>query len=125
MINPTAPLASRFGPPPEPAGQATLANAPWLSTSTAPQFGNLGKNTDDRSRNQQLGSVALSHVRITERVTGQLRLETYNTFNHTQFNGRQLDLAVQYAGPAGQYGVYAAERQSPAAVRRVALRVMF
>ena len=27
VINPTAPLASRFGPPPEPAGQATVANA--------------------------------------------------------------------------------------------------
>jgi hypothetical protein len=26
-------------------------------------------------------------MRFTERVAGQLRLETYNTFNHTQFSG--------------------------------------
>ena len=26
-------------------------------------------------------------MRFTERFNGQLRFETYNTFNHTQFNG--------------------------------------
>src|ERR1019366_2279796 len=45
VINPTAPLSVRFGPPPEPAGQATLANAPWLVASTNPQYGNLGTHT--------------------------------------------------------------------------------
>ena len=29
VIDPNATLAQRFGPPPEPVGQASLANAPW------------------------------------------------------------------------------------------------
>ena len=52
VINPSAPLAQRFGPPPEPAGQATLANAPWSVASTAPQLGNLGTGHDNRPGNE-------------------------------------------------------------------------
>ena len=86
VINPTAPLASRFGPPPEPAGQATLANAPWLVAGTAPEFGNLGHNTLTGPGTNNWDLSLYRKLRFTERFMGQLRFETYNTFNHTQFN---------------------------------------
>jgi hypothetical protein len=87
VVNPTAPLAQRFGPPPEPAGQVTnLANAPWTVSSTAPQLGNLGKNTVTGPGTNDWDMSLYRKFRFTERFTGQLRLETYNTFNHTQFN---------------------------------------
>jgi hypothetical protein len=87
VVNPTAPLASRFGPPPEPAGQASLANAAWLSTSTAPQFGNLGQNTMTGPGTNNMDLSVYRNFPIKERGNFMLRLETYNTLNHTQFNG--------------------------------------
>jgi hypothetical protein len=88
VVNPTAPLAQRFGPAPEPAGQASVANAgPWLSTSTAPQFGNLGQNTVTGPGTDNWDISLYRTVPFKEgRVRTTLRLETYNTFNHTQFN---------------------------------------
>ena len=74
VINPTAPLPLRFGPPPEPAGQASLANAPWSVASTDPQLG------------------------------GPLRFETCNTLNHTQFSSvnstLQFNTKAQQINPA-------------------------
>ncbi len=88
VTNATAPLASRFGPPPEPAGQASVANAgPWLSTSTAPQFGNLGQNTMTGPGTENWDLSLYRTIPLKEgRIRAQLRLETYNTFNHTQFS---------------------------------------
>ena len=104
VINPTLPLsdcqvatyACRFGPPPEPAGQATVANAgPWLSTSTAPEFGNLGQNvlTLAGTNNWDL-SLYRTLLFKEDRLRVMLRLETYNTFNHTQFSG--LNTTAQF-----------------------------
>ena len=87
VVNPNAPLAQRFGPPPEPAGQASLANAPWSVASTAPQLGNLGKNTITGPGTNDWDLSVYRRFRFTERLTGQFRVETYNTFNHAQFNG--------------------------------------
>ena len=89
VIHPAAPLGSRFAPPPEPAGQATVANAgPWLSTSTAPEFGNLGQNTMTGPGTNNWDLSLYRTIPFKEgRVRAMLRLETYNTFNHTQFSG--------------------------------------
>ena len=87
VVNPTAPLATRFGPPPEPAGQTSLANAAWLSTSPYPQFGNLGQNTMTGPGTENLDLSIYRTIPIRERVSMMLRLETYNTLNHTQFSG--------------------------------------
>jgi hypothetical protein len=87
VIDPTAPLAQRFGPPPEPAGQASLTTAPWSVASTAPELGNLGKDTITGPGTNNWDLSLYRRFRITERFTGQFRLETYNTFNHTQFSG--------------------------------------
>lgn len=87
VIDPNAPLALRLGPPPEPAGQASLTNAPWSSTSPDPQLGNLGKNTVTGPGTNDWDLSMYKALRFTERVNGQLRFESYNTFNHTQFSG--------------------------------------
>jgi len=84
VVNPTAPLAQRFGPPPEPKGQTVV---PWSSTSTDPQFGNLGKNTMTGPGTSNWDLSLYRTVPIGERVRTMFRLETYNTFNHTQFSG--------------------------------------
>jgi len=87
VIDPNAPIRQRFGPPPEPAGQASPTNAPWSVASTDPQFGNLGKNTYTGPGTNDWDVSIYRRMRFTERVAGQLRLETYNTFNQTQFSG--------------------------------------
>ena len=88
VINPTAPLAQRFGPPPEPAGQASLANAAWLSTEPCAPVRQPGPEHHDRPRHQQHGiSRSTATSRSRNAPTVMLRLETYNTFNHTQFSG--------------------------------------
>jgi len=101
VANPSAPLATRFGPPPEPAGQSTLANSPWMVTSTDPQFGNLGKNT---MTGPGTNSWDISLYRVIPfregRVRAMLRLETYNTFNHTQFSG--INTTAQFDKTAAQ-----------------------
>jgi len=97
VTNPAAPLALRFGPPPEPAGQA---NVPWVSTSTAPQLGNLGKNTAWYPGTNNWDLSVYRQIRIRERVSAQLRLESYNTFNHTQFS--TVDTALRFDSTAKQ-----------------------
>ena len=127
VVNPTAPLAQRFGPAPEPAGQASVANAgPWLSTSTAPQFGNLGQNTVTGPGTDNWDISLYRTVPFKEgRVRTTLRLETYNTFNHTQFNainstaqfntlGQQVN--PQFLRPTGA---------RPPRYVQIALRVIF
>src|SRR5262249_37622461 len=83
VLDPNAPLAQRFGPPPEPAGQATLANAPWSVDSPLPQLGNLGKNTITGPGTNNWDLSIYRRIRVTERASAYLRFETYNTFNHT------------------------------------------
>ena len=49
VINPTAPLAQRFGPPPEPAGQSVV---PWSRDQHRSAVRQPGQEHDDRSRNE-------------------------------------------------------------------------
>jgi hypothetical protein len=87
VLDPNAPIGQRFGPPPEPAGQASLTNAPWSVASTDPQFGNLGKNTYTGPGTNDWDLSIYRRIRISERTAAYLRFETYNTFNHAQFSG--------------------------------------
>ncbi len=87
VINPTAPLATRFGPPPEPNGQSVSTTALWQSPSPAPEFGNLGQNTMTGPGTENLDLSIYRVIPFKEgRASAMLRLETYNTLNHTQFN---------------------------------------
>ena len=127
VTNPTAPLASRFGPPPEPAGQATVAQAgPWLSTSTAPQFGNLGQNvlTGPGTENWDLSLYRVIPFK-EGRVKAMLRLETYNTFNHTQFSGINSTAQFNTLGQQVNTAFLLPNGARPARYVQIAMRVTF
>ncbi len=122
VINPDAPLNQRFGPPPEPLGQS---NVVWQSTSTAPQLGNLGKNTITGPGTENWDLSLYRNLRFTERLRGQLRIEGYNAFNHTQFSG--VDTALRF-DPTG--AMYNTSFNTPTSARpprriQIALRINF
>jgi hypothetical protein len=106
VTNPNAPLGpiitggtitttTRFGPPPEPANQA---NVPWAIATNTPQLGNLGKNTMYGPGVNNWDLSLYRNIKLSERVTSQLRLETYNTFNHTQWSGYNTSLQFNSSG---------------------------
>jgi hypothetical protein len=69
VIDPSAPPAFRFGRP---------ARGDW---------GNSGVNVLRKPGINIWDMSLYRRIKFTERVKGQLRFESYNTFNHTQFNG--------------------------------------
>jgi hypothetical protein len=83
VVNPNAPLTQRFAPPP---------SGPPVA------LGNLGKNTITAPGVNNWDLSLYKDARFTERVTGQLRIESYNTFNHTQFSGVDQTLRFDTAG---------------------------
>jgi hypothetical protein len=125
VLDPHAPLATRFGPPPEPAGQASLANAPWLVTSTDPQFGNLGKNTYTGPGTNDWDLSLYRQMKFTERLSGQLRFETYNTFNHTQFSGVNSTAQFNTKGQQVNTAFLLPNGARPPRYMQLALRLMF
>jgi hypothetical protein len=127
VINPGAPLSVRFGPPPEPAGQATVANAgPWLSSSTAPQFGNLGKNTMTGSGTENWDLSLYRIIPFKEgRIKSMLRIETYNTFNHTQFNGINSTAQFNTKGQQVNTAFLLPNGARPPRYVQIAMRVTF
>jgi hypothetical protein len=84
VLDPNAPLAQRFGPAPQ---------------GPPSQLGNLGKNTIIGPGVNNWDISLYRNLRFREgRVTGQLRLETYNTFNHTQYSTYDQTLKFDSAG---------------------------
>jgi hypothetical protein len=122
VIDPLAPLQQRFGPPPEPANQA---NVPWAIASNTPQLGNLGKNTLYGPGTNNWDLSVYKNIRFSGRVTSALRLETYNTFNHTQFGG--LNTSLQFDSTGKMINTAFATPNSARPPRRVqiALRITF
>ncbi len=123
VINPDAPYATRFSPPPQPAGQG---NVPWSTTSTAPQFGNLGKNTMTGPGTNNFDLSVYRNLKFTEKFTGQLRIEGYNAFNHTQFAG--VDTTLRFDNANGNmYNTLFNQPTSARPARRIqiAMRIRF
>jgi hypothetical protein len=81
VINPTADPAHRFGRPP------------------LDSFGNTGVGVLRLPGLNNWDMAIYRRVTLTERASGQLRFETYNTFNHTQFSSVQTTATFN---PAGQ-----------------------
>jgi hypothetical protein len=69
VIDPQAPPAQRFGPP------------------LKGTFGNAGSNVLRLPGINVWDTSLYRNVKFTERLTAKLRVETYNTFNHTNFTG--------------------------------------
>ena len=123
VVDPKAPLAQRFSPPPQPAGQGNL---PWSSTSTAPQVGNLGRNTETGFGTANFDLSFYREIKLTERVRSTLRFEGYNALNHTQFSGQ--DTTIRFDNTSGvNYNTLFSQPTSarPARVIQIALRMQF
>jgi hypothetical protein len=122
VIDPNAPPAMRFGPPPEPLGQATV---PWAVSSTTPQIGNLGKNTIVGPWTNNLDLSVYRTLKFTEKVGGQLRFEGYNALNHTQFSA--VDTTLRFDPTGAMYNTLFNTPTSARPARRIqiALRISF
>ena len=64
-------------------------------------------------------------LKFTERVTGALRLETYNALNHTQFSG--VDSTLRFDGTGAMYNTAfnTATSARPARRAQIAFRLQF
>lgn len=122
VVAPDAPLPQRFAPPPEPAGQS---NVPWSVSSTAPQLGDLGRNTLYGPGVNDWDLSVYKQIRITERVMSQLRVESYNTFNHTQFGGLNTTLQFDSAGKMINTAFDTPNSARPPRRVQLALRIWF
>jgi len=93
--------------------------------STAPQLGNLGKNTMTGPGTNNWNLSLYRRVRITERLQAQFRLETYNTFNHTQWSS--INSAAQFNTKAQQVntGFLLPDSARPPRFVQLAIRLMF
>jgi len=63
-----------------------------------PMLGNAGKNILKGPGIENFDMTLAKSLRLTERVGGQLRFETYNTFNHTQFSATDTTLRFDNKG---------------------------
>jgi len=87
VVDQNAPIDQRFGPP------------VW-SAANVPTFGNVGKGILRGPGTNNWDISVYRNVRFREgRINGQLRFETYNTFNHTQFSGVDANLNFQQVSP--------------------------
>jgi hypothetical protein len=92
-------------------------------------LGNLGKNTLRLPGVNQWDLSLYKNTRISERVTAQLRFETFNTFNHTQFASVNVGLNVPNPSTPvteatrGQVGVVT-DTRDPRSIQ-LALKILF
>ena len=106
--NPHAPVpgggnnGESFGP--------LLLNPGAFAAPTGLTFGDAGRNALNNPNRWNLDTALLKHIRIREHGELELRLETFNTLNHTQFRiydsnlGNQANNTVScYGGPATGY----------------------
>ena len=134
VVNPTAPLkpvfnqdgtittTTRYAPAPEPAGENVV---PWSVASTDPQFGNLGRNTFWGPGMNNWDLSIYREIHVTERLITQLRLESYNTFNHAQWETMNTTLQFDKTGTMVNSAFDTPLTARPARIVQVALRVWF
>lgn len=108
VIDPTAPPDTRFRAP------------------ARGEFGNLGNNTfrGPGFLNHDISLYRNFRLR-TERMTAQLRFETYNTFNHTQHSAISQSTRWDGAGATTQTDPLFLEPTAARPPRRIQLAVRF
>ncbi len=95
--------ANYVGGPVFPANQTwqQYFNVGAFSRPAEGTFGTLGRNTYRGPGINQWDISLFKNFNITENVRFQLRLETFNTFNHTQFSGLNTSLNLANPGDVG------------------------
>lgn len=72
---------------PSPAPGPYLFNPCAFAPPQGLTFGNLGRNTLNLPHRTQFDMGLFKHFPIKEAVSVEFRIESFNTFNHTQFSG--------------------------------------
>jgi hypothetical protein len=87
-----------------------LLNPGAFAAPTGLTFGDAGRNALNNPSRLNFDMALLKHIKVRENSELELRLETFNTFNHTQFRiydsnlGNQSNNTVScYGGPASGY----------------------
>jgi hypothetical protein len=80
-------------------------------------LGNLGRNTERGPGVNNLDLALFKNFRVTQGVRLQFRLESFNVFNHTQFNAVSTNLA------AANFGVVTSAR--PARINQLGVKLLF
>jgi hypothetical protein len=96
-----------------------------LVTSTDPQYGNLGKNTMTGPGTNNWDLTVYRTFQIKERIRTTLRLESYNTLNHTQFSGINSTAQFDKTGAQVNTAFLLPNGARPARYIQIALRVEF
>jgi hypothetical protein len=106
VLDPNAPVQTRFGPP-------------GYSAVTVPTLGNVGRNVLRGPGVDNWDISIYRELHISERWRGQLRFETYNTFNHTQF--ANYDFSVKFDSQHNQINPLFMQPTSARPPRRAAI----
>jgi hypothetical protein len=87
-----------------------LLNPGAFAAPTGLTFGDAGRNALNNPSRWNFDTALLKHIQVKERQELELRLETFNTFNHTQFRiydsnlGNEANNTVScYGGPTAGY----------------------
>ena len=110
VIDPSAPPALRFAPPHQ---------------GPPSSIGNLGKNTLNGPGVNNWDISMYRTIKFEGRWSAQLRFESYNTFNHTQFSG--IDTGLRFDSSGTQVNKLFMQPTSARPPRRIqlALRLSF
>jgi hypothetical protein len=80
-------------------------------------LGNLGRNTERGPGVNNLDLALFKNFRVTNGIRLQFRLESFNAFNHTQFNAVSTNLT------AANFGVVTSAR--PARINQLGVKLLF
>ncbi len=94
----------------------------WFNTSAFAQpaagaLGTLGRNTERGPTVNNLDFALFKNFGLSHGVRLQFRFESFNFFNHTQFDGVSTNLA------AGNFGVVTSAR--PARINQFGMKLIF
>jgi len=81
-----------------------LLNPGAFAAPTGLTFGDAGRNTLNNPSRLNFDMALLKHIKIREKSELELRLETFNTFNHTQFRIYDSNLGNQANNTVNCYG---------------------
>jgi len=100
--NPNGPIPSggnngySFGP--------LLLNPGAFAAPTGLTFGDAGRNSLNNPSRLNFDMALLKHIKVRESADLELRLETFNTFNHTQFRIYDSNMGNQSNNTVSCYG---------------------
>ena len=91
-------------PASEPGAPPFLYNPAAFAAPQGLTFGNSGRNSLRNPRNTNFDMALFKHFKLSERTSFEFRVESFNIFNHTQWNGVNNDQASSnFLQPSGAH----------------------